>query len=98
MQRLPKIVGNESAIRDWALTGRNVPAPEAMQFGLISRVLENKDELMKAALETAKVISSKSPVATVAVKNVMLYARDHTVEDGLLQVSSIHGSKLLEID
>ena len=38
---------------------------------------------MKKALEVAKEISSKSPVAVQGTKLSLNYSRDHTVEEGL---------------
>ena len=35
LQRLPKVVGNDSWVRDIVLTARRVSADEALQFGLV---------------------------------------------------------------
>lgn len=40
LQRLPKITGNDSLVREIALTGRNFGAAEAAQMGLTSRVVK----------------------------------------------------------
>ena len=53
-----------------------------------SRVLKDKDSLLAAAFETASVIAAKSPVAVQGSKISLVYARDHTVPDGLNQVVS----------
>ena len=48
-------------------------------MGLVSKVVEGgKDEVVKAALETAKVIAAKSPIAIVGTKRKLLHSRDHT--------------------
>jgi len=51
-----------------------------------SRVLPDKDELLKAAFETARTIAAKSPVAVQGTKMSLVYARDHSVPDSLQQV------------
>lgn len=38
LQRLPKVVGNHSWIREICLTGRRVDSKEALLHGLVSRV------------------------------------------------------------
>ena len=37
----------------------------------------------EVSLELAKVIASKSPIATLGSKHVLLHSRDHSVSDGL---------------
>ncbi|KAL2913826.1 hypothetical protein HK105_206705 [Polyrhizophydium stewartii] len=94
LQRLPKIVGNHSWVRDICYTARFVPAQEALQFGLVSRVLDDKEQLIKAALETAKLIASKSPVAVLGTKHLLNYSREHTVEEGL-QYTAVWNSVMI---
>jgi enoyl-CoA hydratase len=53
--RLPRIIGHGRAL-DLILTGRPVPADEALQMGLINRVVE-KGSALQAALGLAKSIS-----------------------------------------
>ena len=43
---------------------------------------------MEAALEMAKLIASKSPIAVAGTKVNLVYARDHTVQDGLDKVAT----------
>ncbi|KAI8813039.1 hypothetical protein BJ742DRAFT_518756 [Cladochytrium replicatum] len=83
LQRLPKIVGNHSIVREWALTARFFPAQEALSAGLVSRVLDTKADLIAEALKTAELIASKSPIATLGTKHLLNYSRDHSVEEGL---------------
>ena len=42
LNRLPKIIGNHSLLHEIAFTGRNLPADEAYQMGLVSKVLATK--------------------------------------------------------
>eukprot|EP00842_Homolaphlyctis_polyrhiza_P006357 jgi/Hompol1/6722/HPOL_002321-RA len=83
LQRLPKVVGNHSWVRDICLTARTVSCEEAMQFGLVSRVFDDKEQLIAGALEVAKLIATKSPVAVSGTKHVLNFSRDRSVQEGL---------------
>lgn len=83
LQRFPKIVGNDSLVRELCYTARPFRAPEAQSLGLVSRVFENKENLIEGALHLASVISSKSPIAVQTTKMALLHARDHAVDDSL---------------
>ncbi|CCO34897.1 enoyl-CoA hydratase [Rhizoctonia solani AG-1 IB] len=84
LSRLPKITGNESLLRELAFTAREFGPAEATQLGMVSRVVQGgRDEVLGAALELARVIASKSPVAVVGTKRFLLHARDHTVDQSL---------------
>lgn len=55
LQRFPKIVGNESAARELALTGREFGAQEALQIGFLSRVVEGgREGVLSESLQNAK--------------------------------------------
>ncbi|QRV85609.1 enoyl-CoA hydratase/isomerase family protein [Ceratobasidium sp. AG-Ba] len=84
LARLPKITGNESLLRELAFTAREFGAEEAVKLGMISRVVQGgRNDVIREALEMAKVIASKSPVAVVGTKRVLLHARDHSVDENL---------------
>ena len=53
---------------------------------LTSRVLADKESCVAAALETAKLISEKSPVAVQTTKESLNYSRDHPIKDSLNHV------------
>lgn len=88
LQRFPKVVGNDSLVRELAYTGRPLKADESKEIGLVSRIFPDKESLMKGAFELAKLIASKSPVAVQGTKASMVYSRDHSVSDGLQHVST----------
>ena len=46
LQRLPKIVTNQSWVRDVVYTARNFGADEALRVGLVSGVYEDKKTMM----------------------------------------------------
>ncbi|ESO94289.1 hypothetical protein LOTGIDRAFT_232526 [Lottia gigantea] len=86
LQRLPKIIGNDSIARELAYTARKFFADEAKQIGLIGRIFENKETMIQGALDTASLIASKSPIAVQGTKVCLVYARDHGVSEGLDQM------------
>lgn len=55
-------------------------------FKTSSRILPDYSSLIDAALDTASLIASKSPIAVQGTKICMVYARDHTVQEGLEQM------------
>lgn len=83
IQRLPKIIGNDSLAREMIYSSRKVDAEESKQVGIVSKVAPDKEAMMKDAIETASIIASKSPVAVQGSKIHIVYARDHSVEDSL---------------
>lgn len=88
LQRLPKVVGNQSLVRDWCLTGRRFDWQEANTAGLVSAVFETHDEMIAHAVRVAAVIAAKSPVAVQATKKNLVYSLDHTTQEGLDQIVS----------
>ena len=91
---MPKIVGNDSLLRDLAYTARKLESSEALRFGLVSRVLPTRDAAIKAAEDMAAVIASKSPVGIVGTKANLNYSRDHSVADGLAYVATWNAAML----
>ncbi|CAD0113001.1 unnamed protein product, partial [Aureobasidium uvarum] len=87
LSRLPKANVPMSFIKDVALTARIFTAKEALTVGIVSAVFDTKAEALAAAVEKAKLITSKSPVAVMGTKEVLNYSRDHSVQDGLRYVS-----------
>lgn len=83
LARLPKIAGNQSIVRELALTARNCKSDEAKHLGLVSRVLTTWEEAFAEAKNIAGQISANSPVAVVGTKKNLNYARDHTVAESL---------------
>jgi len=94
LQRLPKIIGNHSLARELAYTGRNFNAEEALQLGLVSKILEDKGTVLAEALRIADDIASQSPVAIYGTKVSLLYSQDHSVRDGLEYIATWNGAAL----
>ena len=98
LQRLPKIIGSESMVRELCLTGRNFDAHSAMNIGLVGRVAKSHDDLGRLVLDIATDIAKHSPIAVRGTKKALVYARDHTVRDSLEQVASYNATALQNPD
>jgi len=83
LQRLPKIVGNESLLKELCLSGRTFDGNEALKLSLVSKTFKTEKETMDAAFCLATEIAEKSPVAVQGTKANLNYSRDHTVDESL---------------
>jgi enoyl-CoA hydratase len=81
-QRLTRAVGKAIAM-DMVLTGRMLGAREALQFGLVNRVVP-VEAYLKEAVKLAKSIAEKSPIAVQMAKDAVLKAFDTPIQEGLL--------------
>ncbi len=97
LQRLPHLIG-DGILRELAYTGRKVESVEAKEIGLVNRVFENKEIMMKEVFTLAKQIASKSPLAIRGTKEMIVYARDHPVADSLNYVATWNAGLLLSND
>ena len=76
---ITKITGNLSLARELAYTARTFTAAEAEKLGLVSKVVDGgRDQVIREALELAKTIAAKSPVAVVGAKHLINHSRDHS--------------------
>jgi enoyl-CoA hydratase/carnithine racemase len=66
---LPRLIGASRA-HELMLTARDVEAAEALEIGLVARVVPD-DELMSAAMDVAATICSYSPFGVLMTKEVM---------------------------
>ena len=93
LQRLPKLIAPAVAA-ELAYTGRRFKADEAKAIGLVSQVLPDREALDAAALELARSIAAKSPLAIAGIKRNLAYARDHSVADGLDYIATWNAGML----
>lgn len=82
LQRLPKLIPT-GLMRELAYTGRRMFAEEAKASGLVNAVFEDQEALLAEVRKIARSIAEKSPLAVHSSKEIMNYARDHTLEDAL---------------
>ena len=83
LQRVPKAVGNQSLFKEMIFSAKPFTAEQAEKMGLISTTFEDREATREAAIDLAKIIATKSPVAVQGTKVCWRYSRDHTVYDGL---------------
>jgi enoyl-CoA hydratase/carnithine racemase len=86
LQRLPKLIP-EAVAREYAYSGRRLPAARARELGLVNEVFPDQAAARDAALALAREIAGKSPSAVWASKQAINYAREHTVADSLQQMA-----------
>ncbi len=79
-QRLPRLVGKGKAMQ-LILTGEMIDAKEAHRIGLVDEVYP-ADQLMDKAMEMAKVISAKGPVAIATAKECINRGLDINLSAG----------------
>jgi 2,4-dienoyl-CoA reductase (NADPH2) len=97
LQRLPKLIG-EGMARELAYTGRKFDAAEALAMRLVNRVFDSREALQIGVRELAASIAAKSPLSIRGVKEMITYARDHSVADGLNYVATWNAAMLLSND
>ena len=85
LQRLPKLIPL-AIVKELAYTGRKLGAARALAYGLVNEVFDTPAALLAGALQCAKEIAAKPPVAIWGTKQAVHYARDHSVDDALKQM------------
>jgi enoyl-CoA hydratase len=97
LQRIPYLLP-QGVVREMAYTGRRMPAQEAFQRGLANQVYDTQHDMQEAVMEIAREIASKSPVAMTGTKEMLNYARDHSIADGLNYVATWNAAMLSAAD
>jgi enoyl-CoA hydratase len=97
LQRLPRLIG-EGAARELAYTGRKVSGAQAKELRLVNHCYADREALMAAMDELAATLAAKPPLALRGYKEMITYARDHTVADGLNYVATWNAAMLLSAD
>lgn len=86
-QRLPRLIGVSRAL-DLILTGRHVPADEALQLGLVNRVA---DDALAAALELAQQMLKNAPISLGVAKEAVMRGQGLTLQQGLEVEADLFG-------
>ena len=97
LQRLPRLVG-EGITRELAYTGRTFDAAEARSIGLVNRVFDSREALVAGVREIAATIAAKSPLSIRGTKEMITYAREHSVADGLNYIATWNAAMLMSKD
>ena len=93
LQRLPRLIG-DGTVRELAYTGRRMDAAEAQARGFVNRVYPDRDTLLTGVMEIARTIAARSPLAVRGSKELILFGRDHSVEDGLRYIANWNAGML----
>ena len=80
-QRLTRTVGKYLAM-EMVLNDRRLTAEEAARFGLVNRVVP-KEEYLDAALDLARQIARRAPIAVRLGKEAVRFALESTLQAGL---------------
>ena len=91
LQRLPKLIPL-AVVKELAYTGRKLGAAKALAYGLVNEVFDTPEALLAGALQCAKEIAAKPPVAIWGTKQAVHYARDHSVDEALKQMGWLQGA------
>ncbi len=91
LQRLPKLIPL-ALVKELAYTGRRMGAAKAQACGLVNEVFDTPEALLAGALQCAREIAAKPPVAIWGTKQAIHYARDHAVDDALRQMGWLQGA------
>ncbi|MCV2885119.1 crotonase/enoyl-CoA hydratase family protein [Aestuariibacter sp. AA17] len=87
LQRLPHLMP-AGIVREMAFTGRDLHAQEAVKHGFVNGTFADQASLIKHVMKLAASIAMNSPVAVTGCKEMLNYARDHSVNDSLNYIAT----------
>ena len=91
LQRLMKIVP-QGVAREMAYTGDRVGSERALAVGLVNAVLPDAETLLAHAMQLARNIAAKSPLAIAGSKLALNHARDHGTASALQQMTLLQSA------
>lgn len=87
LQRLPRFIP-EAVVRELAYTGDALPASRACELGFVSATFETQEAMLEKVMQIAAKIGSRPPLVVAGIKEMITYARDHSVADSLRYCAS----------
>jgi len=81
-QRLTRAIGKARAM-EMVLTGKFINAQEALQYGLVNRVVP-KELYLSETMKLAKKVASMPPIAAQFAKESVIKAFNSSLDDGLI--------------
>ena len=94
--RMPKQLP-EAVVRELGYTGDRLSAERAERLGFVNGLYDTHDELVAGAIEVARRIASKAPVAVSATKQMISYTRDHGVAESFAYLNALQPA-IFDID
>lgn len=82
LQRLPGLIPAGLA-RELAYTARKMHSQEALSSGLVNQVFAESSCMLSKVMKIAEQIADHSPLAVTGTKQMINYARDHSLHDSL---------------
>jgi len=89
--RMPKQLP-EAVVRELGYTGDRLPAERAERLGFVNGLFDSHEQLVAGALEVARRIAAKAPVALQATKKMISYTRDHSVAESFDYLNALQPS------
>jgi len=86
--RVPKQLP-EAVIRELGYTGDRLGAERAERLGFVNGMFDSHEALVAGALAVARRIAAKAPVAVAATKEMISYARDHSVAESFNYLNAL---------
>ena len=80
-QRLTKLVGRTKAL-EWLWTGERIPAEEALEHGIINKIVE-REVLMEEAMKFASRLEKQPPISLRLIKDSVNKAVDYPLYEGM---------------
>jgi len=97
LQRLPHLIPSGLA-RELAYTGRKMDASEAQRSGLVNRTYPDGTAMLEGVQQIAEEIALRSPLAVTGCKQMINYARDHSVADSLSYMATWQAGMFQPVD
>lgn len=90
LQRLPKVIGNQSLVRELCFTARKVQSPEAVSCGLVGGAFDTKEAALEEAFKLGLTIAEKSPIAVQNTKRNIVFSDGKPNQAGLDHIRELN--------
>lgn len=97
VQRLRHIIGL-AALTELTYSGETFDGQRALELGMLNGAFATREEVFAKAEAMARLIASKSPLTVRGIKQNLLYARDHTVAEGLEYAAGWNAAMMISDD